>query len=125
MIIGLQEPFYLQAHKGTGVITDAKRRKIGSISPAPNDLWRDDLTGRAWNSPIAAAHTYLLARAPEQPNPETASRFVYEPIDCYKRARRRLCRVLLMPLLPDGAKDEIRRSIRTLDKHFLTMEKEK
>jgi hypothetical protein len=112
-------PFYLHKGRGNvGIITDANRAQIGSITPEGDDYWRDQLTGRVWNSPIAAAHTYLLARAPDPPNESQRRRAEKTPQPDavnWTTLRLQLETLLCMPSMDATLRVILRKTIRQID----------
>lgn len=117
MINGLDSPYYL--HRGRaniGVITDAKRATIGTIAPEGEDYWRDELTGRVWNSPIAAAHTYLLALAPEPWIPKAPKTQAPQPEGReWRELRSKLSILLTMPSMDNSLRIILKQTIRQID----------
>jgi len=119
MIIGLPGRYYLsRTRQGDGIITDEHGATIGTIVER-NNLWYDLLTERAWNSPIVAAHVYLLALAPESKNqPVTRKKTETKTDEYWQSARRLLTDAMLNPLLDRQIYPKLSRALRLMDKRF-------
>lgn len=114
LINGLTDRFYLsRSRAGDGIISDDKRRQIGTII-ARDGLWYDLLTERAWNSPIAAAHVYLLALAPKQ-SPGRLEREIPPEEQRWRDLRTSLKELLAMPSMEEHLRATLRKTIRQID----------